>query len=262
MAAAAVSESKEWVPTEADKAAWDAQGFLLIKDFWTEEEVERMAKATEEVEAAPEVRGGIWKYYEIGKETGERLLNRIEFFGFKNDTFKELLTGRAARAIQALVGEEMLLFKEKINFKKPGGDGFKAHQDAQAGWESYGHSCHYSGAICIDPTTIENGCLELVAGKHKEGLLGPEFGEMPDDVVADLDFKPYTMTPRDYLIFTSYVPHRSEPNRTDKQRRVLLGTYNKASEGDARDAYHRDKLDNHPPEYEKVEGKTYRGYVI
>jgi hypothetical protein len=41
----------------------------------------------------------------------------------------------------------------------------------------------------VDATTIENGCLEMVRGKHKEGLLGPVRGNMPQEVVDKLKWE-------------------------------------------------------------------------
>jgi hypothetical protein len=41
------------------------------------------------------------------------------------------------KSVGQILGEETELFKEKINFKIPGGDGFKPHQDSQAGWDAY-----------------------------------------------------------------------------------------------------------------------------
>ena len=163
--------------------------------------------------------------------------------------------------MEAVVGEELSLFKEKVNFKKPGSGGFAPHQDAQAGWKAHG-SIHFNVALPVDDTTLENGCLFAAAGRHREGLLGPEFEDMPADVVASLDWQPVLARRGDILIFDSFVPHRSEPNATAAQRRVLLATYNLAKEGDVRTPYHADKLAHHPPEAEKEEGVEYRGYRI
>jgi len=64
-----------------------------------------------------------------------------------------------------------VLFKDKINFKLPGGDGFKPHQDQQAGWSTYA-DLFITAMVSLDATTADNGCLELCAGQHTRGLLG------------------------------------------------------------------------------------------
>ena len=40
-------------------------------------------------------------------------------------------------------------------------------------------------------------------------------------------------------------------------RRVLYATYSKASEGDQRERYYRDKRHNYPPDIEREPGRTY-----
>ena len=56
-----------------------------------------------------------------------------------------------------LLGEESILFKDKINFKYPGGEGFKPHQDVSAGWGKYCNK-HINIAIPL-PNQPQNGCI-------------------------------------------------------------------------------------------------------
>ena len=63
--------------------------------------------------------------------------------------------------------------------------------------------------------------------------------------------------PGDVLFFDSFVPHRSGPNRTSVQRRVLYVTYNGASAGDSRERYYADKRASYPPDCEREAGKDY-----
>jgi ectoine hydroxylase-related dioxygenase (phytanoyl-CoA dioxygenase family) len=60
----------------------------------------------------------------------------------------------------------MLLFKDKINYKGPNGNGFSAHLDAPA-YDHIGKIEHITANICVDAATPENGCLEVVPGSHK-----------------------------------------------------------------------------------------------
>jgi 2-aminoethylphosphonate dioxygenase len=60
----------------------------------------------------------------------------------------------------------MLLFKEKINYKGPNGNGFQAHLDAPA-YDHIGKIEHITANICVDAATPENGCLEVVPRSHK-----------------------------------------------------------------------------------------------
>lgn len=55
--------------------------------------------------------------------------------------------------------------------------GFPPHQDAPA-FVQFGQSTHMTVMFTIDPTTAENGCLEVVPGSHKndydQGILPQE----------------------------------------------------------------------------------------
>ena len=100
-----------------------------------------------------------------------------------------------------------MLFKEKINFKMPGAPGFKAHQDQQAGWSRYA-PLFVTALVTIDPATIENGCLEMVPGRHREGLIGEEWNPLDDERMRRL--MPVPTAPGDVIFFDSYRPARLE----------------------------------------------------
>jgi 2-aminoethylphosphonate dioxygenase len=153
----------------------------------------------------------------------------------------------------ALLSRQAVLFKDKINFKLPGGSGFKAHQDQQAGWSIYA-PLFLTVMLSIDESTIENGCLEIPRGRHKEGLLGKQWEPLEPD---GLDFEPLPTRPGDAIFFDSFVPHASGPNRTQSPRRILYVTYAPAAHGDHRARYFADKRRNFPPDIERDPGRTY-----
>ena len=164
--------------------------------------------------------------------------------------------------MQGVVGEPVTIFKEKVNFKKPGSGYFAPHQDAQAGWNQYGHTIHYNLAVALDDCTLANGCLFIAPTEHNRELLGEEFGPMDSKVVEGLEWSPVECKAGDAFVFDSFLPHKSEINGTETQRRLILLTYSLEKEGDARETYHTDKIKNHPPEIYKKKGEKYRGYVI
>jgi ectoine hydroxylase-related dioxygenase (phytanoyl-CoA dioxygenase family) len=154
-----------------------------------------------------------------------------------------------------LLGEEAALFKEKINFKMAGGDGFKPHQDSQAGWDSYA-DFFISTLVSIDEATVENGCLQLVNGHHKRGLF-KSWEPLTEDDMADMEFVLCPTKPGDIIFFDCYAPHASEPNLTDQTRRLYYATYNRLSEGDHLAQYYADKHKNYPPDIDRESGKDY-----
>lgn len=245
----------EQILTTEQIEAFHRDGYVLVRGLYTPAEVELLSAWSDEVSRYPEVPGKYMMYFEDSKlRPGQRILSRIEDIEPFHRGFSEIINGPKMKgAISQLFGEEAVLFKDKINFKMPGGDGFKAHQDVQAGWDRYAR-LHITALLSIDPSTPENGCLEIAPGQHKSGLLGEYWKPLPED---SHDYVPCPTAPGDAVFFDSFIPHCSGPNLTDKPRRLLYVTYNRLSEGDHRRQYYADKRKSYPPDCERESGKVY-----
>lgn len=230
-------------------------GYLVVRGFLDREEVNELLRWTVELEEAPEVSGRHWVYREDSmRHPGERLIQRIENFcpfhsGFDRFVREGALIGWSS----ALLGGEAVLFKDKINFKMPGGGGFKAHQDQQAGWSEYAPR-FLTATVTLDAATIENGCLELAAGRHRDGLIGAQWQPLDEQ---HLELQAVPTEPGDVIFFDSYVPHASRPNLTDQARRILYLTYNDAAFGDQRARYYADKHAAFPPDIDRDQNRQY-----
>lgn len=238
------------------KSFYEANGFLHIPKFYSDTEMEELLELVELVQNTNEEVGGQMMYFEQGLTGQGRILRRVEDFAHRHQGLTDMFleqSGKLPRFTADLIGEDVLLFKEKINFKLPGASGFKAHQDHQAGWGKY-VDWFVSVGVCLDCATTENGCLEVAAGYHKDGLLGEEWKPIED---LDIPYDPLECEPGDILVFDSYVPHRSAENLTDKQRRMIFLTYNLQSEGEHRSEYFADKRVEYPPDVERKANESY-----
>jgi len=242
----------------AQLAAFELDGLVVVRGMLDEREMAELGRWTDELAEAPETPGRQMVYGETSLlDQSTRLIQRIENFCPFHAGFDRLLnSGRLLEATSALFGEKAALFKDKINFKMPGGDGFKPHQDQQAGWSKYA-SLFITVMIAIDDSTLENGCLEIAAGQHRRGLLGPEWRPLEPADMAGFTLEPLPVRAGDVVFFDSYVPHCSRPNLSGQQRRVLYITYNRLSEGDHREPYFAEKRRNFPPDVEREPGKDY-----
>lgn len=230
-------------------------GYLLVRGLYDEREMRDITAWTDEVSAWPETPGEHMMYFEESRlRPGSRILCRMEDLEPFHAGFGKLFcSGKMQGAVSELFGEEAVLFKDKINFKLPGGDGFKAHQDVQAGWDAYA-SLHITALVTIDRCTKENGCLEIAPGFHDKGLIGEKWKPLDEDA---LKYIAVPTEPGDAIFFDSYIPHRSGPNLTADSRRVLYVTYNRLSEGDHRRRYYDDKRRSYPPDCEREPDKKY-----
>lgn len=246
-------------PLSAEQiAAFNRDGYLVCRGFFDHADTARLIAWTDEVGRWPETPGRHMMYFEDSQLVrGQRILSRMENFYPYHAGFAGLFDGDRLRgSCDQLFDERSVLFKDKINFKLPGGDGFKPHQDVQAGWNRYA-SLHISVLVCIDEATVENGCLELVAGRHDRGLVGSLWEPLDDAQMAGMQFVHCPTSPGDCVFFDSFAPHRSGPNLTDQHRRVLYVTYNRLSEGDSREQYYADKRLSYPPDCERQAGREY-----
>jgi hypothetical protein len=234
---------------------------VLVPKFFDASQARLQQRWADELAALPERPGEQMVYREQSLiDPAASVVQRIEYFCKAHAGFDGLLNrGRLQEACSQLLGETALLFKEKINFKYPGGAGFEAHQDQQAGWSVYA-PVFVSALIAIDDATVDNGCLELELDRAERlaGLIGEEWKPLSEGIHAEFLYKPVPTAPGDVIFFDSYVPHRSNPNLTASARRILYATYNGRSHGDHREQYFHDKRLSFPPDCEREAGKTYK----
>ena len=237
---------------------FERDGFLIVRQAFDAREMSAHAAAVDALAHRPPAVGKEMAYFENSLASpGARVLSRIEKFieyepALSQLVFDQRIVGPAAD----LLGDRAVLFKDKINFKMPGGGGFTPHQDIQPGWDTYA-PYFLSVLVAIDANTVDNGCLELAAGHHRRGLIGRRWEPLEGEELAGLAFVPYPMAPGDVAFFDCFTPHQSKPNLTDQPRRNLYLTFNRAADGDFRDRYFADKRRSFPPDYEREPGATY-----
>jgi 2-aminoethylphosphonate dioxygenase len=257
--AAEPSKSPYPVLTAEQMAIYREKGWLLARGFVAPLEVEALARWTDELTARPEEAGKHMVYREASlREPRKRVIQRIENFCPYHAGFSAFVRdGRLREAVGQLLGAIACLFKDKINFKMPGGAGFEPHQDQQAGWSRYA-SMFITAMVTIDQATIENGCLEMGDGARIAGLIGAEWRPLDAAEMKGFSLVPMPTEPGDVLFFDSYAPHASKANMTNRPRRVLYLTYNAAAEGDHRARYFAEKRESFPPDVERRPGIEYK----
>jgi phytanoyl-CoA hydroxylase len=82
--------------------------------------------------------------------------------------------------------------------------------------------------LALDDAELENGCLWVIPGSHRQGTLAHHNGAGPFRVGhdgPDTDGVPVPVARGSVLVFSSLLMHRSGPNVTDRQRRAWIIQY-------------------------------------
>lgn len=183
--------------------------------------------------------GDGWLHHREMTDAGPALCRSENIIPFHAGLRALLTEGAMVEAASAFLGEEAVLYKEKVNYKLPGGAGYAPHQDAPA----YPFiDSHISCMVAVDDAVEENGCLEVVSGVHQRTFDMDRNGCIKADIVATMEWEVVPVPAGHTLWFHSRTPHRSGPNLSDRPRRALYPTYNALAEGDLRDAYYQEKL--------------------
>lgn len=241
--------------TDSERRDFDRDGFLLRRGALTSQEADELARATEElcVELVMHTSGDKRKYGSyvfqparardayVSWESAERnVVMGVEPVVHLHPVFAAY--GKHAALVapsRALLGlDELALFTEKLNVKRAGvGGPFALHQDYPY-WKN-GVAAEperlLTAMVAIDAATRENGALEVLAGSHRLGEVGGknsndafERNEIDPAVFDTSQMTTVDMQPGDVLFFGPFLVHRSPPNRSARDRRAILYTYQRA----------------------------------
>ncbi|HKC52390.1 MAG TPA: phytanoyl-CoA dioxygenase family protein [Myxococcota bacterium] len=144
---------------------------------------------------------------------------------------------RFVEPMKDVVGaEELNLFTEKLNVKRARSGGpIVLHQDYPY-WtdNSDGAGDIATAIVFLDDANRANGCLEVLPGSHKDGVRPRRkvdgFGslEMELDGFDESQLVALEVPAGSTAYFGSLLVHRSMPNLSDHDRRVLLYSYQPA----------------------------------
>jgi ectoine hydroxylase-related dioxygenase (phytanoyl-CoA dioxygenase family) len=155
-----------------------------------------------------------------------------------NDVFAKVTRShKVMDRLEAIFGDEVYVYHNKVALKYPGVVGFSYHQD-YGYWYKMGNLFPDMASvfIAVDRATKENGCLRVVAGSHKLGRLDhvehngkSDSGVDPARLAQVLKVLPEVvleMESGDIVFFHCNTLHASDDNRSNESRLALLGCFN------------------------------------
>jgi phytanoyl-CoA hydroxylase len=165
----------------------------------------------------------------LGRELGVR-----KFFQFAQGDSGFWATARDPRLVailDALLGPGARLLQSMALVKPPGiGSPKDWHQDLPYFLLDPPDSC-VGIWVALDPATRDNGCMEMVPGSHRQGVVehvqGPTGWRLPDTAAARAQAAAVALPvdPGSAIVFHAGVLHFTGPNRTATRRRAFQYHY-------------------------------------
>ncbi|HAA78298.1 TPA: phytanoyl-CoA dioxygenase family protein [Candidatus Latescibacteria bacterium] len=217
--------------------SYERDGYLIVPDAVSPSEIEELRSDT--VALLKGRWGDVGNLPDFdGNETDDEMLEQVlcihqihkispimhRFLAQK--TMKDVLT--------TIIGPNVKCMQSMLFIKAAGKPGQAWHQD-----EFYIPTRDRSltgGWIALDDATVENGCLWVIPGSHRPGVLWPQrthddrrfdcAGETYQFPYTDEDAIPVEVKAGSIVFFNGYLLHRSMPNHaTSGFRRVLVNHY-------------------------------------
>lgn len=224
--------------TQADVDSYHDNGFLILNEVLTPDEIEELRS-----DATKICRGDygidIRNYNPPPPDADEAdILSRylcIHFPHKLSDVIVKYLDHPAiVDVLTKVIGPDVKCMQSMLFIKSSGKPGQAWHQD-----EDFipTRDRSLTGAwIAMDDATVDNGCLWIIPGSHKHGVLWPQ--QIQDDPrfdctseswgfpYKDEDAIPVEVKAGSIVFFNGYTLHRSLPNNTiGGYRRTLVNHY-------------------------------------
>jgi hypothetical protein len=212
---------------------FDRDGFLLVKDMFSPEEINiLLSQVTESGRVKENTRN-------MPDASGKS--SKLAIWSTLGDDVFALVSRsqRIVNGVRILLREEVYHWHSKVMLKEAKvGGAWEWHQD-YGYW--YNDGCLYpnmiSCMIALDTANKENGCLKVIPGSHLLGRIN--HGKTGNQAGADLERVAevekrlgvhYCEAPSgSALFFHGNTLHSSEPNLSDRHRRAYICTYNALS---------------------------------
>jgi len=212
-----------------------AQGYLLMANVLSAEQIVRLREIAEAERArARSALRTANDVLETSAYGGEAEVFRLSRVMARHADFHAAATEpRICAAVALLLGpdSEVCVNRHNMMIVKAARVGRQVdwHQD---GW-NWGNDAMVSFMVFLDDSTPQNGCLEIIPGAHRNGLLpctdnGAGHGldtSRPEIAALVRQVVPVPVKAGDGLFFHSCLPHYSKANNSECSRRNLVFAY-------------------------------------
>jgi ectoine hydroxylase-related dioxygenase (phytanoyl-CoA dioxygenase family) len=220
--------------TSEQKAFWEANGFLAVEDVLTPEEVTSLRHSADRLN---DMAKGLtdstdrFKLKAFGDDGGGHLLQQVaEPHELGGEWMALARDPRILDIVEDLLGPNIMLYYSMFMMKPPR-QGFAAPWHQDFAFFVHDRARMLACQVYVDDSTLENGCIKVVPGSHKLGLLnhfdGETFTEKVQGDTSHFDAQAVTVPMRagGMLIWHGQTLHASDPNRSERPRRGIVFEY-------------------------------------
>ena len=223
--------------TEEQVARYEEQGFLAIDNAFTPSEVSAA------LDGMLDVIGGKYPGYKgiqfeavarellptLSPEQKQDVVRKISHFTQWDARLHAIATHpKLLAACERLIGDKPGIFEAKALIKPPKiGREKPWHQD-HAYWNLPLDAKVVTAWIALDHASLENGCMFLIPGSHREGPVvhfKRRDWQICDDQVQRERVVAAPLKPGGVLLFNSYLQHGTPANASTQRRRALQVVY-------------------------------------
>ena len=218
--------------SEAEIAHYHGEGWVIPGFRLPQDEITRMREALDALIAAnPGVRPEKLVSAHIDGDNGEGVRGDARFLALARDP-------RLVELVSGVIGDDVILWGCHV-FCKPAGDGYETP------WHQDGHYwpirplANCTVWVALEESKVENGCLRVIPGSHRDKALHPHLHEDRTDLTlnqrmaagafdeataVDIELEPGQMSLHDVYMIHGAAPNRSSKRRTGVALRYMPAT--------------------------------------
>ena len=218
----------------AIKTQYDINGYVVVPSMFNSDEVALLRNTTNDIIESARGKSQSDAIHDLedshdpkGSPRVRRIKDPVQQFGVYDALARN---EKLLSVVRTLLGNDVRFHSSKINIKSVEyGAAVEWHQD----WVFYPHTNDdlLAVGIAIDPMTMENGCLMMIPGSHRDPIYdhhhrdGYFVGAVQEKNFSLKDAVPITLDAGGISIHHVRTLHGSESNTSDHSRRLLLTQY-------------------------------------
>lgn len=226
--------------TPEEHSSWEENGFFVRHNVFTDEENDVLSQTADNIALGNTPFPDHWIFQnalvrdEKVKATGIHAMHSIHQMNLYSDIFlARTRDPRLTDPIVDILGPDLLGLNSLYIWKPPKiGLGFPWHQDRWYTRPQFKTETTVGTWTAIDTSDIDNGCLYVIPGSHKKGILehveveGSQQQEFKQAIGAkDEDGLAIELPPGSVIFFDNRILHKSSDNKSERFRRCNVAHF-------------------------------------